>query len=469
MRTPVIAAVTLLLLWTTAASPGAQTPQGAATSPSSLTPIPPTRGVEPTGERAVRQTGLNTLAFDHYHLQPAQSDPLVLRLSDGAYFQVRIVNTDSTQFSYTISAVPDEPTPATTTGATADGIIATRMEQTSVTMRHSSVFARYRVAIALRSDLKLPVKTPPQTGTGAAPGPVDKRTAEGLKLYPAVFDVWVETKPGFEVSFTGGVAFTGHVSPKFFVKTDNNGTPETDDDTKTVEEDRNARDGFRPDTIAMANFRHPEKLAGIGLAVGVGLNNDADPRFFFGPSYFLGRNLLLTTGWSGGRVDRVPNGQELGKAPINGDNTLTTLDKKFEHAFFVGLAFSFIPKSEDNFKGAFGATQKPAPASPPKEEATTNQPASGANVSDNAAEGEYMATDAMLAKVEKLSDKSADITLPGKKATTFAKEGTAFAGVVDGVKIACSFEAGATADGKVVTLTCRSGDKELFLGQQSIK
>lgn len=460
--------LTSLALGIGAANPFAQAPQppAAATDAPTLQPTAPVPTALPPGERAVRQTPLNTVSFDHYHLQPAQSDPLVLRIADGHYFQVRIVNTDATQFSYTISAVPDEDTPTTRTGPTGDGIAATRMEETSVTMRHSKAFARYRVSIALRSDLTLPVKPAPQTGTGADPEAVDRDRKKTLKLYPAVFDVWIDTKPGFEVTFTGGVAFSGHVSPKFFVNTDDKGTADEQDDVKTVEEDRDARDRFRPDTVAIANFRHPEKLAGLGLAVGVGLNNDADPRFFFGPSYFLGRNLLLTAGWSGGRIDRLPNGQELGQAPINGDNTLNTLDKKFEHAFFVGLAFSFIDKSQDNFKGAFGAAQKPAPAAPPKEEAGTNVAgrAEGSG-SDSARAGNYAASDGPVANVADVSEKSAAITLPGQTKTTFVKDLTAFIGTVESARIACIFKAGVTADGETVTLRCVEGDKEKFFGK----
>jgi hypothetical protein len=432
-------------------------------------PIPQPAPAVPTGtlqgEREITQTARNTLAFDHFRLRPAQADPLVLRLGDGDYFQVRIVNTDPLQFSYAISAIPseDERTPATRIGPTGDGIPATQLQETAVTMRHNKAFARYRVTIALRSDLQLPVK-PREPVTGADPRLLEEQKVP--KLYPAVFDVWVETKPGFETSFTGGVAFSGLVSPKFFIRTDNKGTADAADDTKTVEEDREARDGFKPDTVAVANFRHPEKLLGLELAVGVGLNNDADPRFFFGPSYFLGSNLLLTAGWSGGRVDRLPSGQELGRPPINGDNTLTTLEKKFEHSFFVGLAFSFIPKSEDNFKGGFAAAQKPA-AEGGTPQAAPQQPA--ANVPNNAATGKFVANDKSVATVEELTAKSALITLPNKPATTFAIEGTAFNGSINGVATACSFKRGATAEGNVVTLRCLEGEKEVFLGTQAVK
>jgi hypothetical protein len=403
------------------------------------------------------QTAGNTVVFDHYHLQPRQSDPLVLRLADGDYFQVRIVNTDTTQFNYRISAVPDEETPTTSTGATGSGVAATRLGETTVTMRHGEAFARYRVTIALRADLAQAAAPPPG---GRQAGGVSERTM----LFPAVFDVWVQTKPGFEVSFTGGVTFSGLTSPKFFIKTDDRGTPDTADDVKTVEEDRDASDKFRPDTVAMANFRHPEKLAGIGIAVGVGLNNEADPRFFVGPSYFLGRNLLLTGGWSGGRVDRLPNGQELGETPINGDNTLTTLDTRFQHAFFVGLAFSFIPKAEDNFKGAFAAAQKtaaPAAASeaagssaPPPQPAVTPEP------------GEYKARDGRVATVGKLAGDQLPITLPGEQETNFTVKGAVSSVTVKDVTTSCSFSRPASAAGPVLTITCTRADKEIFRGEQ---
>ena len=238
----------------------------------------------PEGRRAFAQTAANTLVFDHYHLQPAQAHPMVLRLADGEYFQVRITGTDSTQFHYTISAVPDEDLPSSPLGATGPGIPATRLGQTTVTMRHYQAFARYRVKIAPRPDLA--TATPPagpSDRVGAAPG-AQPPGAGRVILYPAVFDVWVETKPGFEVTFTGGAVFSGLRSRRYGIRTDTRGTADAADDVKTVEEDPDARDDFWPDTVAIANFRHPEKFRGVGLAAGVGLNNDAEPRFFMGPS-----------------------------------------------------------------------------------------------------------------------------------------------------------------------------------------
>ena len=432
--------------------PGAQNlqPSGALKSP------------EPQGRRAIPQTAANTLTFDHFNLQPAQADPMVLRLADGEYFQVRIINTDNTLFTYSISAVPDEETPQTMLGPTGAGVVVTRFVETAVTMRHSEAFARYRVRISLRTDLA-PAAPPsvPRDQVGASPtAKTPSEKAKELVLYPSVFDVWVETKPGFEVTFTGGAVFSGLRSPRYHIKTDTLGTNDTADDLRTVEEDPDAKDDFWPDTVAVANFRHPEKLRGLGLAAGVGLNNNADPRFFLGPSYFFGRNLLLTAGWLGGTVDRLPTGQQVGQAPINGDNTLTTLPKRFKNTFYVGFAFSFIPKAEENFKGAFGATQKTG--APPAEETETEEPEGTAGVSAAAASGEYSSTEGQKAAVTAVGDDSVAVTLPGETPITMKGDGSVYTGASGGVDTSCSFEL--STDKKTMTMTCLRDTKPLFKG-----
>jgi hypothetical protein len=353
------------------------------------------RQATPRGEAAVPATGVNTLWYDHYRLKAVCDRPMVLAAEDGEFFQVVIKNTDTTQFEYTITAVPDQEVPTSTSGATGVGVPAIPWAETSLTMRHSKIFSRYRVTIGLRSDLATTAGTKAPTArdaAGAAPGASRRAQREGKEslLYPVKFDVWVKTKATFEVAFTGGAAFNSLRSPHYFVRTDDHGTSDTKDDTKTVEEDLTAKDKFRPDTIAVANLRFPDKYKGFGLAFGVGLNNDSDPRYFFGPSYFFGRHFLLHAGWAGGRIDRLPDGQVIGKPPIHGDDTLSSLPKRFAHAFYVGVSFGFVPGSEDAFKGAFGSAQKTAK---PGAEKQPEAPESAAAVDPMRYSGTYEAVD----------------------------------------------------------------------------
>jgi hypothetical protein len=431
-----------------------------------LQPPPALKNPTPTGPRAFVQTAANTLVFDHYNLQPAQPDPMVLRLADGEYFQVRIINTDNTLFVYTISAVPDEEVPGLSMGPTGPGIAATRLGETTVTMRHYQAFARYRVKIAPRADLAGGSPVGPRDTVGAGTGAQPPAAPKAVLLFPAVFDVWVETKPGFEVTFTGGAVFSGLRSRKYSIKTDTRGTTDAADDLKTVEEDPDARDDFWPDTVAVANFRHPEKFRGVGIAAGVGLNNDAEPRFFLGPSYFLGRNLLLTGGWMLGRVDRLPTGQEVGKAPIAGENTLTNLPKRFKNTFYLGFAFSFIPKAEENFKGAFAAAQKTVatPAAQGGAQAPAVTP--GGALAASTVSGEYTGSENRKATVKGAADGKLAITLPGETEVTMEGKGAVFTNVNAGVSTSCSFET--SADKKTITMTCLRNSKPLFTGTKSV-
>jgi hypothetical protein len=144
-----------------------------------------------------------------------------------------------------------------------------------------------------------------------------KPNAGTFTLYSTYFELWVETIPEWTVDFSGGVAFTGLLGREYFVRTDTRGTADEADDVKTVEEDTKGRASFRPDVIALANVRHP-RMKGLGAAFGVGLNNDADPRYFLGVSYLLGGKFIFNAGWAGGKVNELPTGQELHNTPING-------------------------------------------------------------------------------------------------------------------------------------------------------
>lgn len=328
-----------------------------------------TPDADPKTGIAVRATPRNTLVFDHYRLVATKRELHVLEVEDGGYLQVRFVCTDPRKFNYTITAHTDEQQKTAAQGV-AESVETNELSHASLTMRHSKLFTRYRVEISLRDDLKLPAAARIAPGTGRGFELLSPRKAGAYILYSTFFDLWVNTRPEWTVDFSGGIAFTGLRGHEYFIKTDTKGTADGADDVKTVEEDVAARPSFRPDIIALANVRHP-RARGLGMSFGVGLNNDADPKYFLGLSYLLGGKFILNGGWAGGKINELPVGQELHKAPINGDNTLTTPAGRFRNAFYFGIGFTFINR-EDQFKGAFAAAQKTAdeeaPAMKTKEE-----------------------------------------------------------------------------------------------------
>lgn len=179
-------------------------------------------------------------------------------------------------------------------------------------------------------------------------------------LYSYSFPVWVRTID-WSMSFTSGVAFSDLVDDKFFIETDTKGTTDAADDVKLVRRNRSDLGDSRPDLVAFVNLLSPDagpwgktKLGGhLGAAFGLGLNGEGEPRYYFGPSWTIGRKryFVVTAGWSGGPVDRLPPGQGVDKAPLN-DNVLSKLDSSFEHGFFAGLTFSFNRRDEKDFTSA---------------------------------------------------------------------------------------------------------------------
>ncbi|MFP3940469.1 MAG: hypothetical protein ACLF0P_09195, partial [Thermoanaerobaculia bacterium] len=206
---------------------------------------------------------------------------------------------------------------------------------------------------------------------------------EPVYLYSYTFPVWVKTVR-WKLTYSGGLAFSDLRDRKFFVQTDDQGTDATDDDVQRVLRERDAEGDSRPDLVLFANLVTPDAgwwagrsaheatkkhretedpesggqgtkccrwrraLGGrLGLAFGLGLNGDGKTRYFFGPSWTIGRkrHFVAIAGWTGGEVDRLPGKQTLGAPPVDA-NVLNELNSSFEHGFFAGLTFSFNSRQE---------------------------------------------------------------------------------------------------------------------------
>lgn len=316
---------------------------------------------------------VKTVTYNHQDLVLERPGSAVLKLKNGEHFAVEFKNTDPRRFRYDVSAVVEEEKQSSAFSVL--GGAPTKPEDLkiiSVAMRHSDAFRRYRIsatptapaisqealqnaADALKTDLK--TFSMQKDNYDAAVRMAQREKKEGeIVLEGFSFDLWVETDEGWSLTFNGGTAFSGLRSPQYYVKTDGRGTEDAKDDTKTVEEDNSNRDSFRPDLIAAANLLFPGRT-GLGLQFAVGMNNDADPKYFFGPSVRIGSRFTIAAGIMGGRIDRLPTGQATGRPPLNGDNTLADLPKRFSRSGFVAVSFSFVDR-KDQFIGAFGSSKK---------------------------------------------------------------------------------------------------------------
>ena len=291
-------------------------------------------------------TAKNTLAFNHYRLRiEARDDELpALSVKHGELFQIEFRCTDPRNFNYTITAIEDQVTSTgTTTGAPLE-VSAANLTGTRLLMRHNRNFRLYTVKIELRAGVE-PMKPLVRTSreAGVVEGEDPCATGGWVELHPVTFPVWVQTI-GWELTFNGGFAFSGLTSDNYSIRTDDKGTEDADDDVKTVVSSDG--DSYRPDVVAAANLSHPS-WKGFGLSFGLGLGDEAEPRYFFGPSFTIGSSFVVSGGWAGGKVEVLPPGQELDQAPINGDNTLTTLPKQFVNSFFAGITFTFVDREAE--------------------------------------------------------------------------------------------------------------------------
>lgn len=103
--------------------------------------------------------------------------------------------------------------------------------------------------------------------------------------------------------------------------------------------------------MALINIRWPDVknpfLSKLGVAFGLGLNGDNQPRYFLGPSFILPRGFVFTAGLSGGDVKILPAGQGLNRPVINDGTTLPTLDDDFKVGLHFGISFAFTNREND--------------------------------------------------------------------------------------------------------------------------
>jgi len=357
--------------------------------------------------------------FDHAKGELLWPAPAKLEVADGQVFVVVFTNTDPTLFDYSIKALDDDQSKEIDLKVQGKGVPATQSNAICVSWRHHEEFAVYKVAVTRRvnpddmvkakaADVKKMVEESRKAGELSedaakkandaidlvvrephVPGGKDQKkwraavknftipepiaseidsletvqdNAQGTR-FPYTFPVWVETTDAV-LSFSTGFAFSDLASDRFFIKT----TKVTDaagmsKDVKTVERDRSANDKFRPDLMAYATVTMPRKksqpLIGgrLGLTFGLGIGEDKTPRYFIGPSFVFSHRVVLSVGAVGAQVKRLPAGQKLGEAPINGDNTLNTLDSRFKIGYGLNVSFQ-LGKSKQDFLGVLNPPQK---------------------------------------------------------------------------------------------------------------
>jgi Tfp pilus assembly major pilin PilA len=328
----------------------------------------------------------DVLFFNHQDGRILYPAPAQLEVEDGAVFTIVFLHTDPTSFDYTLKGLsgPDDKAANFKNGT--DSKQASKSVTVFVTWRHDRHFPLYQVQLSIRkaaqTDTTMTVEQiqaaaaakhltlVPKEVQEQAQKQVQEQTREQTQdlLFEYTFPVWVKTA-GWNITFNSGFGFSSLTSKKYFIATDAA-------EKKTVEVDPNRGDQSRPDIMALANLTLPhlknpslgwagEKL---GFAFGIGLGGDSDARYYFGPSYTLGKRFILNGGWTGGKVSTLPVGQRLHEAPISGDNTLGTLGSRFAHGWYLGISFTFTPDKETEFLGALTPPQKTGEGTPaPKE------------------------------------------------------------------------------------------------------
>jgi hypothetical protein len=131
---------------------------------------------------AVKATRNNTLTYNHARLTAFRATPYVLSVEDGGFFQITVVETDPTKFSYTISALRNDQLEKVGTSVELKPVESSATGRASVTMRHDRGIYRYRVRIARIDGEETPVSSArPTTPAPTFPPPPDLHRRRGFK------------------------------------------------------------------------------------------------------------------------------------------------------------------------------------------------------------------------------------------------------------------------------------------------
>ena len=271
-----------------------------------------------------------------------------IRRADGELFTVRIMNTDTLAFDYSIAGVLVAHEDKGEVQAGPKGLPS---DVVDLTQQHDKRFGGYIVRVR------------PKSGPAGA--------ASQLGAMTIRISV---TTPQMNVGFGGGFTVSDLVDPPYAVQETSTpsttpGAPATT--TNTLIEQPSRRDD---DTRGMGTFVHVwhTNAPALALSFGLGLNGAQSANYYVGPSFRLGDKAYLTVGGIWGSVKAPPSGIEVG-GTVKDANVLNNLGSRTARGWFAGLSYTFISGAEDALKKPFAgqggtpaaATPAPAPTSKP--------------------------------------------------------------------------------------------------------
>ena len=164
---------------------------------------------------------------------------------------------------------------------------------------------------------------------------------EGLE--DRTFFVVVDTS-NWDVDFSGGFTLTDLTTPVFTTRKQRlmDGTIQD-----VIYQDRDAEDKYSLGLAGMVHLVHKNYPSWAGT-FGLSITESGDTSYMFGPSVRLGDKATLTAGVMAGKVDRLPNGLQVGDV-LTDANGLTNLGQKTETGFFLAISYSFMGEIGQGF------------------------------------------------------------------------------------------------------------------------
>jgi hypothetical protein len=285
----------------------------------------PAGGATGKGEKP---TAVKFIEFDHLNTDGDRA--YVLKLNDGEPFQVRILNTCATAFTYEVQGIlrQDPPAPGTL-GLNAGEALGPK----TLPVIHEERYGGYLVSIKRLNPNTLPCG-------------VDSPNLVTRTLIISA------PKMTWDLAFSGGFTLSNLASPHYYLRPD-----PTQAGKSIVQEDPSKNDDANLGIATWVHVYH-HRLPSLAGTFGLGIRDSNKTEYYLGGGLRMSDKASINGGVVFGPVSRLKDGINIGDS-VTDPNVLNDLPTMTKRGFFIGLSYSFIDvrgKLQQPFAGATGAS-----------------------------------------------------------------------------------------------------------------
>ncbi len=279
-----------------------------------------------------------TITYDHFKINGDHS--YSVRLAEGGYLIIKILNTCEKAFAYNYRGVergvaPVEPPTFSEAGR------CDVADLSPIEILYDPKFGAYIVEIRSHNGRPVPAQRKEEN-----------KEAKKKELKDVTLVIHVD-RIGWDFELAGAFTTSLLTGPEFALETR---TVKDVGEKQFVIRDRAAED---QEQLGFAGFIHVyhKRLPNLAGTFGLGVSESSDLNFFTGLSYRMGGKAFVTVGYNIGQVQRLPNGVSFDR-PVMDSNVLNNLGNRTDGDWFFAVSYSFLNPGDDFFKKPFALPGK---------------------------------------------------------------------------------------------------------------